>query len=50
MHGPVAAGGAADLRVLMVGGRIVVENGAIPGLDIEKLQRDAADLVRRIAA
>jgi cytosine/adenosine deaminase-related metal-dependent hydrolase len=50
LAGPVVAGGAADLRMLLVGGRIVVENGAIPGLDIEKLRRDAADLVSRIAA
>jgi 8-oxoguanine deaminase len=34
----------------MVGGRIVVEDGAIPGLDIEKLRRDAAAVVKRIAA
>jgi cytosine/adenosine deaminase-related metal-dependent hydrolase len=50
LAGPVVAGGAADLRMLMVGGRVVVENGAIPGLDIEKLQRDAADLVKRVVA
>jgi hypothetical protein len=36
--------------MLMIGGRIVVENGVIPGLDLEKLRRDAADIVRRIAA
>jgi hypothetical protein len=34
----------------MVGGRIVVENGAIPGLDLEKLRREAAGVIRRIAA
>ncbi len=50
LSGPVAGAGAADLKVLMVGGRIVVENGAIPGLDIEKLRRDAAGVVKRIAA
>jgi hypothetical protein len=33
-----------------VGGRIVVEDGTIPGLDMEKLRRDAAEVVRRIAA
>ncbi len=48
--GPVAGAGAADLKLLMVGGRIVVENGTIPGLDIEKLRRDAAALIKRIAA
>jgi cytosine/adenosine deaminase-related metal-dependent hydrolase len=50
LAGPVVGGGAADLRLLMVGGRIVVENGVIPGLDVEKLRRDAANVVKRIAA
>ncbi len=50
LAGPVVAGGAADLRLLMAGGRIVVENGAIPGLDLEKLRRDAAAVITRIAA
>jgi hypothetical protein len=50
LAGPVVGGGAADLRLLMVGGRIVVENGVIPGLDLEKLRRDAADVVKRITA
>jgi cytosine/adenosine deaminase-related metal-dependent hydrolase len=50
LAGPVAAGGAADVRLLLVGGRIVVENGVIPGVDMEKLRRDAAGIVKRIAA
>ena len=50
LAGPVVGGGAADLRLLMVGGRIVVENSVIPGLDLEKLRRDAAAIVKRIAA
>ena len=50
LTGPVAAAGAADLKTLMVGGRIVVENGAIPGLDLEKLRRDAAGIIKRIAS
>jgi cytosine/adenosine deaminase-related metal-dependent hydrolase len=48
--GPVVGAGAADVKLLMVGGRVVVENGAIPGLDREKLRRDAAGIIRRIAA
>jgi cytosine/adenosine deaminase-related metal-dependent hydrolase len=48
--GPVVGAGAADVKLLMVGGRVVVENGAIPGLDMEKLRRDAAGIIRRIAA
>jgi hypothetical protein len=33
----------------MVGGRIVVEAGVIPGLDLEKLRHDAAAIIKRIA-
>jgi cytosine/adenosine deaminase-related metal-dependent hydrolase len=50
LTGPVAAAGAADLKTLMVGGRIVVENGAVPGLDLEKLRHDAAGIIKRIAS
>jgi hypothetical protein len=35
--------------MLMVGGRIVVQNGVIPGLDLAKLRHDAAGIIRRIA-
>jgi 8-oxoguanine deaminase len=47
---PVTCAGSARLRYLLVGGRIVVENGAIPGLDIQKLRSDAARVVARLAA
>jgi cytosine/adenosine deaminase-related metal-dependent hydrolase len=47
---PVTCAGSAQLRYLTVGGRIVVENGAIPGLDIQKLRSDAARIVARLAA
>jgi cytosine/adenosine deaminase-related metal-dependent hydrolase len=50
LAGPVVSGGAADLRLLMVGGRVIVEDGVIPGLDLEKLRRDAVDIVKRVAA
>jgi len=49
LSGPVAGAGAAYLKMLMVGGRIVVENGVIPGLDLEKLRHDAAAIIKRIA-
>jgi 8-oxoguanine deaminase len=49
LSGPVAGAGAATLKTLMVGGRIVVEDGHIPGFDMEKLRRDAASVVGRIA-
>src|SRR5262245_53741361 len=48
--GPVAAGGAAHLRYLLVGGRVVVADGAIPGLDLDELRYDAARVVARLAA
>src|SRR6478736_6489297 len=48
--GPVAAGGAARLRHLIVGGRRVVDDGAIPGLDLEQLRHDASRVVARLAA
>jgi 8-oxoguanine deaminase len=48
--GPVAAAGSARLRHLIVGGRVVVERGTIPGLDLEKLRHDALRVVMRLAA
>jgi 8-oxoguanine deaminase len=47
---PVTCGGSAKLRYLLIGGRIVVEDGAIPGLDLQKLKSDAARVVTRLAA
>jgi cytosine/adenosine deaminase-related metal-dependent hydrolase len=47
---PVTCGGAGHVRYLLVGGRIVVEDGAIPGLDIAKLRSDAIRVVERLAA
>ncbi len=48
--GPVTGAGSPHLRHLIVGGRVVVENGAIPGLDLAKLRHDAARVVARLAA
>jgi cytosine/adenosine deaminase-related metal-dependent hydrolase len=50
MIAPVTCGGAASVRALLIGGRMVVENGVIPGLDIHKLRFDAARVVARMAA
>jgi 8-oxoguanine deaminase len=47
---PVTCGGAASVRALLIGGRMVVENNVIPGLDIQKLRSDAARVVARCAA
>ena len=48
--GPVASAGSAHLRYLIVGGRIVVDDGLIPGVDLERLRHDAARVVARLAA
>jgi hypothetical protein len=48
--GPVAAAGAAHLRNLIIGGRVVVADGAIPGLDLQQLRYDASRVVARLAA
>ncbi|GAA0033909.1 MULTISPECIES: hypothetical protein [Bradyrhizobium] len=54
MHDPLIApatcGGSPKLRYLLVGGRIVVEDGAIPGLDLQTIKADAARVVTRLAA
>jgi cytosine/adenosine deaminase-related metal-dependent hydrolase len=50
MIAPVTCGGSAKVRHLLIGGRIVVENGVIPGLDLQKLKLDAARVVTRLAA
>jgi cytosine/adenosine deaminase-related metal-dependent hydrolase len=46
--GPVASGGAPRLRALLVQGRVVVENDAIPGLDLAQLRREAEAFVHQI--
>lgn len=46
--GPVASGGSADLRWMLVGGREVVRDGAIPGLDMRELGQQARTAVATI--
>ncbi len=48
--GPVACGGRPTLRWLLCNGRVVVEDDAIPGLDIAELRADARVAVKRLAA
>ena len=43
--GPVASGGRPRLKALLVGGRVVVEDDTIPGLDLAALRREARVLV-----
>jgi 8-oxoguanine deaminase len=50
LSGPVAAAGAAHLRYLLVGGRVVVEDGTTPGLDLTRLRHDASRVLARLAA
>lgn len=45
--GPVVSGGQVSLRAVLVQGRVVVENNAIPGLDLSALRRDAQTFVDR---
>ena len=48
--GPVIGGGGARPRHVLVAGRPVVQDFAIPGLDLPALSARAAGVVRRIAA
>jgi cytosine/adenosine deaminase-related metal-dependent hydrolase len=48
--GPVVSGGRPRLKWLLCDGRIVVEDDAIPGLDLAALRAQARAGVRRIAA
>jgi cytosine/adenosine deaminase-related metal-dependent hydrolase len=47
---PVASGGRAHLKALLVGGRRIVEDGAIAGLDMTELGREARAAVRELQA
>jgi cytosine/adenosine deaminase-related metal-dependent hydrolase len=47
---PVASGGRCRLRALLVQGRVVVQDDAIPGLDLAQLGRDAQALVQAMQA
>jgi cytosine/adenosine deaminase-related metal-dependent hydrolase len=47
---PVASGGGAQVRHLLVAGRQVVVNGVVPGVDLARLSARATAVVRRVAA
>jgi cytosine/adenosine deaminase-related metal-dependent hydrolase len=47
---PVASGGRAHLRALLVAGERIVEHGAIPDLDMAQLARAARAAVRELQA
>ena len=46
---PVASGGGAHLRHVLVAGRHVVVDGAVPGVDLAALAARARSVVRRLA-
>ncbi|MEC5385735.1 amidohydrolase family protein [Uliginosibacterium sp. H3] len=48
--GPVASGGTAHLRALLVGGRQIVSEGALPGLDMAELAHQSRTAVRKLIA
>jgi cytosine/adenosine deaminase-related metal-dependent hydrolase len=48
--GPVASAGDARLRHLIIGGGVVVSDGAIPGIDLTQLRHDAAQVVARLTS
>ncbi len=48
--GPVACGGRARLRAVLVHGRVVVEDDVIGGLDLAELRREAQRIVERMLA
>ena len=48
--GPVIGAGSVHVRHLLVGGRRIVNNGNIPGIDLAQLRHDAARVVTRLAA
>jgi len=45
--GPVVSGGQPSLKAVLVQGRVVVENGMIPGVDLSALRREAQAFVDR---
>lgn len=48
--GPVASGGAAHLATLLIGGREIVREGKIPGLDMLELGAQARSAVKKLLA
>jgi 8-oxoguanine deaminase len=48
--GPVAAGGRPRLEWLFVGGRTVVEDDRLPGVDLTELGRQAREATRKLIA
>ncbi|MNP60296.1 Isoxanthopterin deaminase [compost metagenome] len=45
---PVVAGEPIAVKYSLVGGRVVVDNGVIPGLDVQRMRAEAWDGVRQL--
>ncbi|MNL77940.1 amidohydrolase [compost metagenome] len=45
---PVVAGEPIAVRYSLVGGRVVVDDGVIPGLDVQQMRAEAWDGVRQL--
>ena len=46
---PVASGSRPHLALLVCNGEVIVENDAIPGLDLAELRAEAKAAVKRLA-
>jgi hypothetical protein len=47
---PVASGGRPRLRRLICGGKTIVENDTIPGIDLAELGARAREVVKKVGA
>ncbi|MNN96800.1 Isoxanthopterin deaminase [compost metagenome] len=45
---PVVAGEPIAVRYSLVGGRVVVDDGVIPGLDVQQMRAEAWEGVRQL--
>lgn len=48
--GPIACGGRAELKALLVGGRRIVEDDCIPGIDLAELGQQSRAAIAALAA
>lgn len=46
--GPVACGGRASLKALMINGRVIVEDDCVPGLDLDAMRHASMAAVRTL--
>ncbi len=46
--GPVASAGQANIRYMLIGGKIVMQNNQIPDLDLHELAFEARQAVKKL--